>query len=60
MKLCGPENPGMDGAVYRQPYIEAVEGFDHAYQTKFGVHWTRNSGHPEDPKCPGCNTGGKN
>lgn len=57
--ICGPENPGMNGAVYHTPYIEAVEGYEHAHSTRLGVAWTRNPQHPEDPKCPGCNKSDK-
>lgn len=58
MVVCDSSNPGMDGNVYHTPYLEAVEGYHHAYKTRHGVEWTRNETHPEDPKCPGCNTGG--
>lgn len=56
MILCDASSPGVTAAgVYHIPYIEAVEGYRHAYATKHsGVLWTRRSDHTPDPRCPGC------
>ena len=54
MILCTSERPGMAGAAYHLPYIEAVEGKRHGYMGRHGVTWTRTATHPADPKCPEC------
>jgi hypothetical protein len=54
MIVCDPSAPGMNGTYYHRPYIESVEGQRHGYMTKHGVAWTRNTTHPDDPKCPEC------
>lgn len=53
--ICDSAQPGLSNGFYHQPYIEAVEGKDHAYSTRHdGVIWTRNANHPKDGRCPEC------
>ena len=62
--ICDSSAPGMAGDVYHLPYVEAVEGKRHGYAVEHKsritghvsrfVEWTRNAGHPPDPKCPEC------
>jgi hypothetical protein len=62
--ICDSSAPGMAGDVYHLPYAEAVEGKRHGYAVEHKsritgrrasfVEWTRNAGHPPDPKCPEC------
>jgi hypothetical protein len=62
--ICDSSAPGMAGDVYHLPYVEAVEGKRHGYtitkrtrngrEYNTGVEWTRDAGHPADPKCPEC------
>jgi hypothetical protein len=54
----------MAGDVFHLPYVEAVEGKRHGYEERgrtrsgvewsHGVKWTRDAGHPPDPRCPEC------
>lgn len=57
--LCTSDMPGETGGHYVTPYVEAVEGYRHAYQVPAkpparAVRWTRDPNHPPDPKCPEC------
>lgn len=55
MIFCDSSSPGVaEDGLYVTPYVEAVEGYHHAYKTRQGVEWTRNWDHPEDPRCPAC------
>jgi hypothetical protein len=64
--ICDSSAPGMAGDVYHLPYVEAVEGKRHGYtvthtsridgRTRSFTQWTRDAGHPPDPKCPECHS----
>jgi hypothetical protein len=50
------DHPFVEGGVYYIQYGELVDGYHHAYydEKKRKVRYSRDFGHPADPRCPGC------
>lgn len=62
--LDDANSPAVEGGHYVIAYGELVDGYRHAYEApadKHGyrtvVRYSRDRGHPPDPRCPECDPG---